>query len=211
MDVKVPDDTVYTIDKVVRDRLRKGRFGIDFSEYIGIENDEEHKMHFYHHEMLRLGKNSIQIPYIPISEQLQDRLAKSPILPQNRQKVNTSLYKSIREPKKGKRAKTVSKYGSVRKGHGTAKEQFSDWRMRKRASERMRNTLINQAKNEIRRGIFEDIIQFYQSLPHQEPLAEDQSDQKEEAKVEAAPKSPTFGDDEKIQEIHQKYKNFQDF
>lgn len=43
LNVKVSDDVLYTIDKVVRDRLRKSRYGLDFSEYINLEKDEQHK------------------------------------------------------------------------------------------------------------------------------------------------------------------------
>lgn len=43
LNVKVSDDALYTIDKVVRDRLRKSRYGLDFSEYINLEKDEQHK------------------------------------------------------------------------------------------------------------------------------------------------------------------------
>lgn len=43
LNVKVSDEVLYTIDKVVRDRLRKSRYGLDFSEYINLEKDEQHK------------------------------------------------------------------------------------------------------------------------------------------------------------------------
>lgn len=43
LNVKVSDDVLYTIDKVVRDRLRKSRYGLDFSEYVNLEKDEQHK------------------------------------------------------------------------------------------------------------------------------------------------------------------------
>jgi len=208
LDVRVPDNTLYTIDKVVRDRLRKGRFGIDFSEYIGIENEEEHKMHFYHHEMLRLGKTSIEIPYIPISIQLKERLIKSPMLPQNRKKINPSLFKAIRNPKNTKRAKTIAKYGSCRKGNGTAKEEFTDWRMRKRATDRLREKLVDQAKEEIRKTIFLDMIDAYQNIEHVKNIQEKNMPTEEAV----ASKSPKFGGEEEKNIIEDaNYKNFSDF
>lgn len=112
LDVKLPNSTLYTIDKVVRDRLREGRYGKDFSEYINLESEEEHKMHYYHHEMLRRGDNAIKVPYVPHSVLLKDKLKKSPILPENKPKNGPSEYKSIRRPKTGQRAKTVGKFGS---------------------------------------------------------------------------------------------------
>lgn len=209
LDVQVPTSTLYTIDKVVRDRLREGRFGIDFSEYINIEKEEEHKYHYYHHEMLRSGKTSIQIPYVPHSIMLAEKLAKSPILPENRQTRNPSRFKSIRDPKTTKRAKTVGKYGSCRKGKGTAKEEFSDWRMRKQATDRLKNKLIEQAKDEIRKNIYNDMLQVFQMIRGQEPEGENEnviSEQSEEIKEQNSP--PTFAEQD-FKEMT--FKNFQEF
>lgn len=112
LDVKLPNSTMYTIEKVVRDRLRSGRYGKDFSEYLNLESEEEHKLHYYHHEMLRLGKSSIQVPCVPHSILLKEKLDKSPILAENKPKSGPSHFKSVRLPKTKGRAKTVGKYGS---------------------------------------------------------------------------------------------------
>ena len=112
LDVKLPESEMYTIDKVVRDRLRESRYGVDFSEYVNLEKEEQHKYHRCHNDMLRLGKSSILVENIPHSILLSEKLAKSPILPHNVTKRNPSRYETIRNPKKEKRAKTVAKYGS---------------------------------------------------------------------------------------------------
>lgn len=214
----MPDNTLYTIDKVVRDRLRQGRFGIDFSEFIGIERDEETKVHFYHHEMLRTGKISIEVPYVPVSEQLKDRLAKSPMLPQNVPTYNPSKYSTIRKPKSTKRAKTVAKYGSCRKGKGTAKEEYTDWRMRKRAEDRMREKLVTQAKDEIRKEIFLDMVEAYHNVPLEvrmqsakNPNIQEVKKPTEESQNQVESKVPTFGNEKtsETEPIH--YTNFSEF
>ena len=156
----------------MRDRLRESRYGIDFSEYVNLEKDEEHKYHRCHHEMLRLGKSSILIENIPHSIILADKLAKSPILSHNIVKRNPSRYEAIRKPKKDKRAKTVAKYGSWRRGMGTAKEDYADWRMRKQAYDRMSQKLISQAKDEIKQKIYYDMLNAFQLITMNEESKE---------------------------------------
>lgn len=218
LDVVVPANTLYTIDKVVRDRLRQGRYGIDFSEYINLEKEEENKYHYYHNEMLRTGKTSIQIPYVPHSVMLAEKLAKSPILPENKPSLGPSEYKSIRGPKTTKRAKTIAKYGSCRKGKGTMKEEFSDWRMRQRANDRLKARLIEQAKQEVRQQIYHDMLQIYQLIRStdavQEPTEEGEKEstqvQESEEKQELN-RVPTFADEDLLARKTMEYKNFSDF
>ena len=164
LNVKVSDDVLYTIDKVVRDRLRKSRYGLDFSEYVNLEKDEQHKYRRWHHEMLRLGKSSILIEHIPHSIALSDKLAKSPMLPHNVSKHHQSKYDTIRKPRSGKRAKTVAKYGSCRNGLATAKEDYAEWRIRQHAYDRMTAKLIEQAKDEVRHKIYVDMLGALQAL-----------------------------------------------
>ena len=149
-DFKVPADQLYIIDKVVRNRMRKGRYGKDFSEYINLEHEEIHKKHECHQEMLRSGKTSILIPYTPHSILLKEKLDKSPILQHNQPKHAPSMYKTIRDPKNNKRTRTFAKYGSVQNGKGPHQEDYKDWRMKKRAEDRLRQKLIQQAKDDIR-------------------------------------------------------------
>lgn len=209
LEITLPDNTIYTIDKVVRDRLKSGRFGIDFSEYINIENDEEHKIHYYHHEMLRLGKTSIEVPFVPWSDQLRERLSKSPLLSSNKQTKNPSKFKTIREPRKWKRAKTIKKYGSCRKGNGTAKEDYKDWRMRKRASERMRERLIQQAKDEVRKGIYLDMVEAFHSIIKEQQEQKDKEQQ--DLRREREQPKGDGGKDEAEELKNLKFKNFKDF
>lgn len=212
LDVKLPNNTLYTIDKVVRDRLREGRFGIDFSEYINLEKEEEHKYHYYHHDMLTTGKTSIQIPYVPHSVLLSEKLKKSPILPENRQNRNPSRFDTVRRPKTAKRAKTISKYGSCRKGLGTAKEEFSDWRMRKQAVDRLRNKLIDQAKAELRQEIYHDMINAYHVI-NQAVGIDQQSDQKSQAPVVDSNKKEELKpvENDVFDARNTNFKDFQDF
>ena len=212
LDVQLPNSTLYTIDKVVRDRLREGRFGKDFSEYINLESEEEHKIHYYHQEMLRLGITSIQVPYVPQSEMLSQKLAKSPMLPENRQIKNPSRFKSIRGPKSGKRAKTIAKYGSCRKGNGTMKEDHPEWRMRKRAFDRLKTKLIDQAKDEIRQEILNDMFKVTQIIrPSESNVEEPKEETKEENQPEEQPRVPTFADEEHIEQPKLHFKNFKEF
>lgn len=209
IDVQLPNSTLYTIDKAVRDRLREGRYGIDFSEYINLEHEEEHKYHYYHNEMLRLGKRSIQVPFVPHSVLLKEKLAKSPILPENRQTINPSHYKSIREPKKTVRAKTTKKYGSVRKGHGTSKEEYSDWRMRKRATDRLKEKLIENAKNEVRNTLYNDMLRVTQMIrPSDESSQENNQEINEQNNKQQVKNNRS---DEDIEEPKMQYRNFQEF
>ena len=159
--------------------------------------------------MLRLGETSIKVPYIPHSILMAERLAKSPILPENRVKKNPSVYKSIKEPKKGVRAKTVGKYGSCRKGLGTAKEEYKDWVMRKKASDRLRKKLISQAKDELRHKILVDMIDAFQRI-HVPDYGEEQS--RNQAEEISESRSPTFAKEEKDEEkIESNFKSFRDF
>lgn len=164
LNVKVPDNVMYTIDKVVRDRLRQSRYGLDFSEYINLEKDEQHKYRRCHHDMLRLGKSSILVEHIPHSVALADKLAKSPMLPHNVSKTHQSKFDTIRKPRSGKRAKTVAKYGSCRHGHATAQEHYADWRMRKQACDRMTDKLVEQAKDELRQQVYYDMLSAFETL-----------------------------------------------
>lgn len=207
LDVKIPEDTLYSIDKVVRNRMREGRFGKDFSEYINLESEEEHKYHYYHHEMLRLGKTSIQIPFVPHSILLREKLDKSPILPQNKPRHTPSVYETIRKPKQTKRAKTLAKYGSVQKGKGPIKEDFIDWRMKKRAEERLRNKLIRQAKDEIRQQILNDLLKIAGSMALPQENDQSRNDTKENDQP-LERESPTFGKDELPK---RNFKNFKEF
>mmetsp|Transcript_12101 Transcript_12101/g.10712 ORF Transcript_12101/g.10712 Transcript_12101/m.10712 type:complete len:177 (+) Transcript_12101:497-1027(+) len=162
--------------------------------------------------MLRTGATSIQVPYMPQSEMLKQKLGKSPMLPENRQIKNPSKYKSIRGPKGGKRAKTIGKYGSCRKGNGTNKEEFMDFRMRKRAYDRLKLKLIEEAQEEVRQGILNDMFRVTQML---QPT-DFQDEVKEDIKggnQTTEPRVPTFageegeGDDK----TRIKFKNFQEF
>lgn len=212
LDVKLPNSTLYTIDKVVRDRLREGRYGKDFSEYLNIESEEEHKLHYYHHEMLRLGQTSIQIPCIPHSQLLAEKLSKSPILPENRAKRGPSEYKSIRGPKAKKRARTVAKYGSVMNGRGTTKEDHKDWRMRKRATDRMKNKLIEEAKNEVRNQILQDMVKVSQWLRPSEPELENNEDENQsESQLEGDQIVKNSHGEENLDNPRIEFKNFKEF
>ena len=218
MDVIVPTNTLYTIDKVVRDRLRQGRYGIDFSEYINLEREEENKYHYYHNEMLRTGKTSIQIPYVPHSALLAEKLAKSPILPENKPSLGPSEYKTIRGPKTTKRAKTIAKYGSCRKGKGTMKEEFSDWRMRQRANDRLKARLIEQAKQEVRQQVYHDMLQIYQLIRMTDEVqgineeGDNESNQVQESEEKRElNRVPTFADEENLDRKTVDFKNFSDF
>jgi len=41
--IELPQETIYLIDKVVRQKARAGPIGIDNSEFINIEIEEEYK------------------------------------------------------------------------------------------------------------------------------------------------------------------------
>jgi hypothetical protein len=213
IDVQLPNSTLYTIDKAVRDRLRKGRYGVDFSEYINLESEEEHKYHFYHHEMLKSGKTSIQVPFVPHSVLLQDKLVKSPMLQENKQTKSPSIFKSIRGLMKTTQAKATKKYGSVRKGHGTAKEEYADWRMRKRATNRLKDKLIEQAKTEVRNQLYHDMLRVTQMIRPSDANTQNDDDheaEKENQRYERA-RAYADADDESLEQHKLEFVNFRDF
>ena len=81
--------------------------------------------------------------------------------------------------------------------------------MRKRASERMRERLIQQAKDEVRKGIYLDMVEAFHSIikEQQEQKDKEQQDLRREREQ---PKGED-GKDEAEELKNLKFKNFKDF
>lgn len=55
--IELPEETIYLIDKVVRQRAKAGPIGVDNSELINIEMEEEYKQKNQYFQQLMQGKN----------------------------------------------------------------------------------------------------------------------------------------------------------
>ena len=75
IDFTVPEETQYLIDKVVRRRGQRGRIGIDHSEFIGLEVDQERAPHDYHLQLLVSGNKNQFYDYDEFHQQLYKRLS----------------------------------------------------------------------------------------------------------------------------------------
>ena len=63
--IQLPPDTLYLIDKVVRQRAKQGPIGIDNSELINLEVEEEYKEKNQYLLNLASGKGSSQVNQQP--------------------------------------------------------------------------------------------------------------------------------------------------
>lgn len=57
--IELPEETIYLIDKVVRQRAKAGPIGVDNSELINIEMEEEYKQKNQYFQQLMQGKNIV--------------------------------------------------------------------------------------------------------------------------------------------------------
>lgn len=58
--IELPQETLYLIDKVVRQRAKAGPIGVDNSELINIEIEDEYRAKNQYLESLVKGKKSLQ-------------------------------------------------------------------------------------------------------------------------------------------------------
>jgi len=56
--IQLPPETIYLIDKVVRMKSKRGPIGVDNSEYINLENEEDFKKRYKNLFKLNMGRNS---------------------------------------------------------------------------------------------------------------------------------------------------------
>lgn len=57
-DIKLPKETIYLIDKVVRRKAKQGPIGVDNSEFINLEMEKEFRKKHQHLLDLAHGKRS---------------------------------------------------------------------------------------------------------------------------------------------------------
>lgn len=77
MDIELPEETLYIIDKIVRLRARTGRFGFDHSEVINCESEDINLKHSQHVKALHNGECFVDLPKRSAARRLLEKLENS--------------------------------------------------------------------------------------------------------------------------------------
>ncbi len=140
-DIELPLETMYLIDKVVRQRAQMGPIGVDNSELINIEMEEEYKEKNQHLLNLVSGGNKGEISAYSEDKENMDA-----------NEVNAKLLARLTAM-----ANSESKSQITSGGKSTYSCSHEEWVRRKEHESKLKIKLIEEAKKDLREQIIKKL------------------------------------------------------